>query len=117
MSDLVDVLIGHGVALRDGPQFLRRARATWSRCAGSRIPADVVDADLIAQRHPERIADEAGQEVLPEHPGGQLAAEVQQGPGGVLSNVRSTRSRKYGIQPVPPSDGAILMSRVVLDHS
>ena len=58
--------------------------ATWSRCAGSRPPRRCCRSPISSpQLDADRIADEAGQEVLPEHLAGEPAAEVLQRPGAV----------------------------------
>ena len=44
------------------------------------LPRDVVDPDLMTKLNPDRIRDEAGQEMLAKHLAGQLAAEVLPGP-------------------------------------
>ena len=65
----------------------RRGRDTASSSSGARrprrvgvrvvgLPAHVVDADVVAQLHADRVADEAREEVLAEHLARQPAAEV-----------------------------------------
>ena len=68
------------------------------------FPADVVDADLVAQRHPDVIGDEAGQEMLAEHLRGLLASEVLTRPRrmhligavGTLKEVRDPAGAAFG---------------------
>jgi len=78
-------------------------------------------ADLVAQLHTDVIGDEAGQEVIAEHLGGLLLAEVLTRPGGVhligaIGRVPGSR----GSSRCPPSLRAILRSLyflIGLDHS
>ena len=67
------------------PQLLGRARPHRVAVRVVGLPADVVDADHVAQRDADRVADEAGEEVLAEHLARQLAAEVLLRPGGCIS--------------------------------
>ena len=81
VRDLVEVGVGDRVRAR--PSRSSSSGAFGPRRVGVRVvllPADVVDADLVAQREPDRVGDEAREDVLAEHVGRHPVAEVLAGP-------------------------------------
>ena len=97
-GDLVDLVVGvHLGVLELLPRELRRLRPRGVGVGVVALPGDDVDADAVAQQQAGRVGDVAGQDVLAEHLGRQLAAEVvaavEPAPGS-RSGGRSGRSRR-----------------------
>src|SRR3546814_7610087 len=88
-GDLVDLLLGAAGVLELAPEQLRRLRPGGVGVRVVALPGDEVDPDLVAELEARRIGDEARQDLLAEHVGGELAlAEAVADPGLVLE-VRS----------------------------
>ena len=83
VGHLADLVVGHGVGREDRVQLLGRGRPHRVAVRVVGLPAHVVDADAPAQLDADRVADEAGEEVLAEHLAGEAAAEVLLRPGVV----------------------------------
>ena len=67
VGHLGDVGVGHVVGHEHGVQLLGGGGPHGVAVRVVGLPRHVVDADPVAQLHPHRVADEAGQEVLAEH--------------------------------------------------
>ena len=104
-GDLVDLLVGATGVLELAPGELGRLRPRRVGVRVVALPGDVVDADPVAELQARRVGDVAGQDVLAEHLGRQLPAEVVaavQPRSGSGSGGRSGRSRT-GSSRSPPS--------------
>ena len=118
---LVDFVIGHIVLGQHLVQLLGRAGPHRVAVRVVGFPADVVDADVVAQLDPDMIGDEAGQEVLAEHLRGLLAFEVLARPRR-MHLVGAVRSFEEVGDPARcrPRTGATLRSGyflIGLDHN
>ena len=66
MAHLVDVAVGHVVLAAHLGELLGCDRPRRVGVGVVHLPADVVDADLVAELHADRVGDEAGENVAPE---------------------------------------------------
>jgi len=120
MGHLVDVVVLHVEALELLVQLLRRGRPHRIGMRIVRLPGDVVDPDLVAQRDPDRIRDETRQEKLPEHLRRPLAPEILPRPGRMHVKRAVDPLQEVRDPPRAPSLNAILISGKFLitrDHN
>ena len=81
------------------------------------LPGHVVDADALAHGDADRIADETGEEVLPEHLARETAPEVLQRPRGVHLEGAVDALEEVGDPPRAALGEGDAQVGVLLDHA